>query len=151
MITAGSETERRTMEYFYLFLKISLVGSAILFSDFIYAQIGWWFAVVMILVLWASAYFDKKSIRIKKQKLTERFSILKTLDSGQSVNVELTNGELFSNYIFSYFNEEKITVAKKLEREQIMQGEDNIREIKFTKIHSITSTDVQVARRRPRF
>ena len=139
------------MEYFYLFLKISLVGSTILFSDFIFGQIGWWFAVVMILALWASGYFDKKSIQIKKQKLTERFSILKTLDSGQSVNVELTNGELFSDYIFSSFNEDEITVAKKLEREQITQGEDNVREIKFTKIQSITSPDVQVARRRRRF
>jgi|GEM_PF-5761551 len=139
------------MEYFYLFLKISLVGSTILFSDFIFGQIGWWFAVVIILALWASGYFDKKSIQIKKQKLTERFSILKTLDSGQSVNVELTNGELFSDYIFSYFNEDEITVAKKLEREQIMQEEDNIREIKFTKIQSITSPDVQVARRSRRF
>lgn len=139
------------MEYFYLFLKISLVGSTILFSDFIFGQIGWWFAVVMILALWASGYFDKKSIQIKKQKLTERFSILKTLDSGQSVNVELKNGELFSDYNFSYFNEDEITVAKKLEQEQIMQGEDNVREIKFTKIQSITSPDVQVARRRRRF
>lgn len=139
------------MEYFYLFLKISLVGSAIVFSDFIYGQIGWWFAVVMILALWASAYFDKKSIRIKKQKLTERFLILKTLDSGQLVTVELTNGELFSDYIFSSFNEDEITVAKKIEQEQIMQGEDNVREIKFTKIQSITSPDVQVARRRRRF
>lgn len=139
------------MEYFYLFLKISLVGSAILFSEFIYGQIGWWFAVVMILVLWASAYFDKKSIQIKKQKLTERFSILKTLDSGQLVTVELTNGELFSDYIFSSFNEDEITVAKKLEQEQIMDGVDNIREIKFTKIQSITSPDVQVSRRRRRF
>ncbi|WP_211654101.1 hypothetical protein [Planococcus alpniumensis] len=139
------------MEYFYLFLKISLVGSTILFSDFIFGQIGWWFAVVMILALWASGYFDKKSIQIKKQKLTERFSILKTLDSGQSVNVELKNGELFSDYNFSSFNEDEITVAKKLEREQIMQGGDNVREIKFTKIQSITSSDVQVARRRRRF
>ncbi|MDE0581693.1 hypothetical protein ON064_01350 [Planococcus sp. A6] len=139
------------MEYFYLFLKISLVGSTILFSDFIFGQIGWWFAVVMILALWASGYFDKKSIQIKKQKLTERFSILKTLDSGQSVNVELKNGELFSDYNFSSFNEDEITVAKKLEREQITQGEDNVREIKFTKIQSITSPDVQVARRRRRF
>ncbi|WP_434402748.1 hypothetical protein M1Q06_08295 [Planococcus sp. 11815] len=139
------------MEYFYLFLKISLVGSTILFSDFIFGQIGWWFAVVMILALWASGYFDKKSIQIKKQKLTERFSILKTLDSGQSVNVELKSGELFSDYNFSSFNEDEITVAKKLEREQITQGEDNVREIKFTKIQSITSPDVQVARRRRRF
>lgn len=139
------------MEYFYLFLKISLVGSAILFSEFIYGQIGWWFAVVMILVLWASAYFDKKSIQIKKQKLTERFSILKTLDIGQSVTVELTNGELFSDYIFSSFNEDEITVAKKLEQEQIMDGVDNIQEIKFSKIQSITSPDVQVSRRRRRF
>lgn len=139
------------MEYFYLFLKISLVGSAILFSDFIYGQIGWWFAVVMILALWAASYFDKKLIQLKKQKLTERFSILETLDSGQLVTIELTNGELFSNYIFSYFNEDEITVAKKLEQEQILQGEDNIREIKFTRIQSITSPDVQVARRRRRF
>lgn len=105
----------------------------------------------MILALWASAYFDKKSIRIKKQKLTERFLILKTLDIGQSVTVELKHGELFSDYIFSSFNEDEITIAKKLEQEQIMQGEDNIREIKFTKIQSITSPDVQVARRRRRF
>ncbi|MBU9675190.1 hypothetical protein KQ939_00025 [Planococcus sp. CP5-4] len=139
------------MEYFYLFLKISLVGSAILFSDFIYGQIGWWFAVVMILALWAASYFDKKLIQLKKQKLIERFSILETLDSGQSVTVELKNGEMFPDYIFSFFNEEEITVDKKLEREQIMQGEDNVREIKFTKIQSITSPDVQVARRSRRF
>ena len=66
----------------------------------------------MILALWASGYFDKKSIQIKKQKLAERFSILKILDSGQSVTVELKDGELFSDYIFSCFNEEEIIVGK---------------------------------------
>lgn len=105
----------------------------------------------MILALWASGYFDKKSIQIKKQKLSERFSILKTLDSGQSVTVEQKNGELFSDYIFRYFNEEEIIIAKKLGREQIMQGLDKTREIKFAKIQSITSPDVQVTRRRRRF
>lgn len=95
--------------------------------------------------------FRQKIDSNKKQKLTERFPILKTLDSGQSVAVELKNGELFSDYIFSYFNEEELIVAKKLGREQIMQGEYKTREIKFAKIQSITSSDVQVARRRRRF
>lgn len=130
------------MQFFYWFLKFFIFFGAVFVSTTVYNQTGWWgIAVLILLVLWGENYFDNKLSHLKLHNINDRLPILKELERGDSVTVELKNGSIFSNYIFNTFDEYDITISRKMDLEQILEGKNNIRSIKIRKVNAIKKFD----------
>lgn len=126
------------MQIFYWFLKLFTFFGAIFISNLVYNQTGWWgIAVLILLVLGGVNYFDNKLNDLKLHNISDRFPVLKELEKGDLVTLELKNGSKFSNFIFNTFDEYDITISKKMDLEQILQGENNIQSIKVRKVNAI--------------
>ena len=126
------------MQLFYWFLKFFTFFGAIFISNPVYNQTGWWgIAVLILLVLWGGNYFDNKLSHLKLHNINDRFPILKELEKGDLVTLELKNGSKFSNFIFNTFDEYDITISKKMDLEQVLQRENNIQIIKIRKVDAI--------------
>lgn len=130
--------ESREMQFFYWFLKLFTFFGAIFISNPVYNQTGWWgIAVLILLVLGGVNYFDNKLNDLKLHNISDRFPVLKELEKGDLVTLELKNGSKFSNFIFNTFDEYDITISKKMDLEQVLQGENNIQSIKIRKVNAI--------------
>lgn len=130
--------ESQVMLLFYWFLKFFIFFGAIFISNPVYDQTGWWgIAVLILLVLWGENYFDNKLSHLKLHYISDRLPILKELERGDLVTLELKNGSIFSNFIFNTFDEYDVTISRKIDLEQILEGKNNIRYIKIRKIKVI--------------
>jgi hypothetical protein len=126
------------MEVLYWFCKFLIVFCLITISNPVYDLAGWWGAVsLFLLVLWAWNFFDNKLKKIQLHNIHTRLPVLKDLDLGELVTLELKNGMIFSNFLFSSYNEHDITIYSQIDLEQIMQGKNNERSIRIKKVISI--------------
>lgn len=126
------------LELFYWFLKFSIFFVAVLLSNTIYNQFGWWgIAVLILLLLAGDRYFNKKLRTYKQHSMIARLPSLKGLESGDVVTVELKNGETYSNFIYLMFDENEMTISRKMELNQVLEGQDDTRWIKLNKIKTI--------------
>lgn len=126
------------MQLFYWFLKLFTFFGAIFLSNPVYDQTGWWgIAVLILLVLWGVNYFDNKISHLKIHNISARFPILKELERGDLITLELKNDSKFSNFIFNTFDGYDITISRKMDLEQVLQGENNIQSIKIRKVDAI--------------
>jgi hypothetical protein len=142
-VLSSYRTERYVMELFYWFLKFSIFFIAILLGNPIYNQTGWWgIAVLILLLLVGLRYFDKKLRGHKQRNMIARFPSLKGLESGNLITVELKNGETYSNFIYMMFNENEMMISRKMELDQVLEGQDDTRWIKLNKIKAIKKADL---------
>lgn len=131
------------MGIFYWFLKFSIFFIAILLGNTIYNQTGWWgIAILILLLLVGLSFFDRKLRGHKQRSMIARFPSLKGLESGNLVTVELKNGETYSNFIYMMFDENEIMISRKMEFNQVIEGQDDTRWIKLNKIKAIKKADL---------
>lgn len=126
------------LELFYWFLKFSIFFVVVLLSNTIYNQAGWWgIALLILLLLAGDRYFNKKLRSYKQRSRIARLPSLKGLESGDVVTVELKNGETYSNFVYLMFDENELTILRKMELDQVLEGQDDTRWIKLNKIMTI--------------
>ena len=126
------------LKVLYWFFKFFIFFGAILISTPIYTQTGWWgIAVLILLVLWGENLFDNKLSKLKWQTIHDRLPVLKELKSGDRVTITLKNGNVFSDFTFSFFNEFDIIVSRNTILDQVVESKDDMKWVKFNKISAI--------------
>lgn len=126
------------MKVFYWFLKFFILFAATIIGSFVFDQTGSWGVIGLVLiVLWGENYLDNRLSELKLRRITDRLLILKLLESGDQVTITLKNWKVFSNFVFSFFTEYDIIVSRKMTLEQVLEGKDDTKWIKFNKIREI--------------
>ncbi len=129
------------MKILFLLLKLTVyMGSYILVTTY-WRNYGWWFKLVIVLILIISDIFLTKKIEYYGRKKTlEKFPRLKNINEGDSISIVLKNGQKLPNVVYLFFNNDKIYVynTSNLFGEQEKRKKTNdTRIIKIKKIKSI--------------
>ena len=99
------------MKSLFRLLKLSIyIGSYILVTTY-WRSYGWWFLIIIALILFISDIFLTKKIQYYERKQTlEKYPRLKNINEGQSISVVLKNGEKLTNVIYLFLDKERIYV-----------------------------------------
>lgn len=96
------------MKNLFWLLKLTIyLGSYILVTTY-WRNYGWWFLVVIALILVISDIFLTKKIEYYGRKQTlKKYPRLKNINEGDSLLIVLKNGEKLPNVIYLFFNEDE--------------------------------------------
>ncbi|WP_088102903.1 hypothetical protein [Halalkalibacter urbisdiaboli] len=131
------------MKSLFWFLKIAVyMGCYLLFTTY-WRHYGWWFIVVIALILIISDIFLTKKIEYYEREQTlEKYPRLKNINEGQSISIVLKNGDKLTNVIYFLLDNGRIYVydASNLYGKQEKKTKD-MTSIKLKKIKSIMVVD----------
>lgn len=118
-------------------LTVSM-GSYILVTTY-WRNYGWWFLVILALILIVSDIFITKKIEYYARTQTlKKYPRLKNINEGDRISIVLKNGEKLPNVIYLFFDEDRIYVydASNLYGKQ-EKGKKTKDSVKIKKIKSI--------------
>ncbi|MFP5110645.1 hypothetical protein ACSU6B_28655 [Neobacillus sp. C211] len=131
------------MKGLFWILKLAVyMGSYILVTTY-WRIFGWWFLIVIALILIISDSFLTKKIQYYERKRTlEKYPRLKNINEGQSISVVLKNGEKLTNVIYLFLDKDRMYVydVSNLYGKQEKKTKD-MTSIKLKKIKSIMVVD----------